>query len=71
MASLSIGVLAKDSAPNLELLRERVAGTPTAQELQQLEAQWAVGEGPAHTDCMLRLFGHSEDEVREGIFKPL
>ena len=65
MAPLSIGVLSKDSAPSLEQLKEQAASTPTAQELQQLEAQWAIGEGPAHTDCKLRLFGRSEDEVRE------
>lgn len=63
-ASLSMRILQKDSALTRDVLKERCSETATGQELDRLSALWKKGEGPAHTDCKLRLFGHSEDEAR-------
>eukprot|EP00951_Prasinocladus_malaysianus_P050606 scaffold682154_cov99-Prasinocladus_malaysianus.AAC.2 len=61
--SVGMGVVSTHSAPTLEELLRQAESTPTALDMKQAESMWEKGEGPPHTDCKLRLFGRSEDEV--------
>jgi len=69
MTSLTMGVITKDSAPPKEDLIQQANATSVGQRLQELEELWAKGEGPAHTDCKLRLFGKKEEEVRVTLYR--
>ena len=52
-----------------DALRDRVLATATGAQLKREVDLRAVGEGPPHTDCTLRLFGRPESEIRVTLYR--
>ncbi|KAK3246077.1 hypothetical protein CYMTET_44374, partial [Cymbomonas tetramitiformis] len=55
--------------PTWEELSDLAVGTSTGQRISEQQALRAQGGGLPHTDAKLRLFGHSEDEVRLTLYR--
>jgi glutathione S-transferase len=59
-----------DNAPSWSCLQDRVLETPTGKRLQLEAEERAVGQGPPHTDALLRLFdAKDESDVRVTLFR--
>ena len=52
-----------NTAPAWDALQEQALATPTGERMAAERDEWAAGDGPAHTDAKLRLFGKSDVRV--------
>ena len=70
-AAISLSVpLLTDHALTWATLREQIHETPTGQRLLAEATERAVGQGPPHTDALLRIFdAKDESDVRVTLFR--
>jgi len=61
--------VAVGSAPSIESLRSSLLSTSVGSTLAEEAALRAEGNGPPHTDALLRLFGKSESDVRVTLYR--